>query len=666
MKPLVRPGAGPLLAALLSAVAASAQATGETHWPDVTAFAATLAEHDLAGPYDELRGVLARAGELFHAQCVSSATESLLREPLAAPARALAWTDAALAAARSGPPDLFALLQQAAALRDLPELPAELGAARRAHLAPATASLGARLDVAEGLCRDAAVELDAAFAALSPAEREQLAAELPALLQRFVADVYVLSVERFGRAFTERIAKVDQAALLRAAAQVAPLLEPDFWLPLAGAAAPDVAVERPAGVDGELLARRDTPLGPILVGGPGPNRYALDALLIVDVGGDDAYGAGPARATLAHPIGLVVDLGGDDTWSAPAPGSSDPCGGQGGAVCGIAAVLDVAGDDRYAAARVAQGAGLCGVGLLLDLAGDDHYDGDALVQGAGLFGVGVLLDAGAGADVHSAGMLAQGFGGALGYGLLCDLDGADRRTATGRYPSSYGTDGQFQGLSQGAGVGLRGLGGASPQVAGGFGILLDGGGDDVDRVGEFGHGIGYFLGTGIARDVGGDDRVEAARYGIASAAHQAVGLVLDDAGDDRYEDPFTASLGGTWDCSVAILVDAAGDDRYHGAGITLGAATITSFAALVDGGGRDVYATEDQPATAFGAGGHPADVRNRVRSVSLFADLGGGADRYPPSGLVPAPADGLRAVRRARHRFEDREAESGVGLFVDR
>jgi hypothetical protein len=333
-------------------------------------------------------------------------------------------------------------------------------------------------------------------------------------------------------------------------------------------------------------------------------------------------------------------------------------------VLGVSLLCDFAGDDRYTAGRLAQGAGFAGVGILWDRAGDDRYEADALGQGAGGFGCGLLLDS-AGDDLCQARLDAQGFGWPRGVGLLADALGDDRRAASGGYPSTYGTAGEWSGNSQGAGFGFRTMDGVNPKLGGGYGVLLDGAGNDRSEVGEFGFGIGYFYGCGIVRDFGGDDQVDASRYGIATGAHNGIGIVFDDAGNDRYANPHTASIAGNWDLELSFFVDAQGDDQYHAEGIGLGGSTITSLAVFADLAGDDVYQLGSD--LGFGSCGHASDVERGSRSWAFFLDLGRGKDQYPSgSPLVPAPANDVECLRRREESSGEKRAVSGVGVFLDR
>ena len=418
-----------------------------------------------------------------------------------------------------------------------------------------------------------------------------------------------------------------------------PLLQPKVHNALAAALRKELAAAPPPpavpGVTGRLLYAEATPHGWILVGSTDANTYDAKVAFALDLGGNDTWRAASTRSDLGVPANVVIDLGGNDRYLADEPFA------QGCGLFGVSLPCDAAGKDVYEAGRGAQGCAFAGVGVLADAQGDDRYTADAFAQGAALHGTGALLDR-AGNDAMALGSDGQGYGLPQGVGLLLDVAGNDSRTATGARKSTYGTEGEFVGRAQGTAFGFRTV------APGGLGALVDGGGKDVNTVGEFGHGCGYFFGVGVARDRGGDDQTFASRYGIATGAHHGVGAVFDDAGNDLWDNRHTASIAGNWDLTVSCLFDRAGDDRYLGDGITLGSSTITSFAALVDGSGKDVYETGSD--LAFARCGH--------------------ADDPATSPLQPKPANGSTVVRSGEDTLGEGDAKqtavSGRGVFVDR
>ncbi|MCC6784785.1 MAG: hypothetical protein IT457_18205 [Planctomycetes bacterium] len=649
-----------MIRVLLVTVAGLASLAAQTPWPDLETARALFAEQQMSEAYDALRARLGRTAELYGASGATRTAIAMLGDPLAAPGTAIAITDRLDHAVRAKALDLHALFVECARCSDVEPPSDDFGPAMTETLLARAEGFDARLDLAVELLTDARRELDVAFAAIPVEERAALHDATQALLSTFVGNVYPTMDPAHG-ATVRRLLQIDRAALLRAACSASIVAQPGFWMPLRDEARRRAAASTAKldGIEGKLIEVRDTPCGPLVLGGFAKNRYARPVALAVDFGGDDTWSAAASAAERGHELTIAVDLYGNDSYEAPAPGAAS----HGAACLGIAILVDQFGDDRYAGERLTQGAGAAGIGVLCDLAGKDSYVADAYAQGAGFFGYGVLVD-GAGNDTLEAALYAQGFGAPAAVGLCIDVAGEDRRTATGRYPSSYGTAGEFMAMSQGCGIGMRTLDTGKVHVGGGFGILLDGGGDDHDTVGEFGYGIGYFLGVGIVRERGGNDLVEASRYGIATGAHQAVGLVLDDDGDDRYVNRHVASIAGNWDHMVSVLIDARGDDVYEAGGISLGSATITSFGALIDGAGKDRYAAGGGE-LALGNCGHPEDVRNGLRSIALFLDLAG-QDEYLETHASTAATNGALTPRRRSDTHETKTAESGLGLFVDR
>jgi len=223
----------------------------------------------------------------------------------------------------------------------------------------------------------------------------------------------------------------------------------------------------------EITFDWESPLGWIRIRGEGDDTVdGTDALLIVDLGGNDTYTGGVAASTSDRPLGLLLDVSGDDTYESDLPA-------QGAGLTGVGILLDAAGDDTYRARHYAQGVGQFGLGLLADLGGNDRYVNRYSGQGCGYFGIGLLFDA-AGEDEYTLWADGQGLGGVSGVGVLADRTGNDTYTAvrehsvTGR--PSYHSPGLDVGVSnaQGSGMGRRGDGADGHSWAGGLGALLDG------------------------------------------------------------------------------------------------------------------------------------------------------------------------------------------------
>ena len=486
--------------------------------------------------------------------------------------------------------------------------------------------------------RAAARHVELAFEGLSEAERDQLRAGIEPLLRRFDRSFYLDegdSAETESHIRTLRLAKrVDVAQLLHAAACLSSLTEPQTLDRIEAAARrlQPVTDGLPSTFEGRFLHAEQTPWGWFVVGDTSANVYAGPAAIIVDLGGDDTYLAGPG-APVDAPVALLIDMGGDDTYIGNRAGS------LGGALAGVGLLVDRDGDDTYAGDVLTQGAAFCGVGILWDAGGHDTYLAQHSSQGAGFFGAGLLIDLD-GDDLLSLGQFGQGLGGAHGIGLLLDGGGSDRYVADLKVASGYGTPGVYNGWAQGVGVGFRGY------APGGLGLLIAAGdGDDTYQAGDFSQGTGYFFGLGILADSGGNDRYEGARYCQGSAAHQAAGILLDDAGDDIYHGSVGANQGAAWDAAVGVLVDLAGHDSYVGGGLSQGAAAMNGVGWLYDLAGDDSYRTGSGQADGGSIrywGGRGA------LNLGLLIDSGG-VDHYS------------RADRQDGAQLRD----SRVGLFRD-
>jgi hypothetical protein len=348
----------------------------------------------------------------------------------------------------------------------------------------------------------------------------------------------------------------------------------------------------PAGVTGQFAW--ETPLGWIRVLGTGGDTTDCeDALLVVDLGGDDYYTGPIAAGTPTRPIGLVLDLAGDDRYNGKAQG----CGR-----CGIGVLLDAAGNDQYEAEQSAQGMGQFGLGVLADLDGEDFYRARWSAQGCGYFGIGLLLDA-AGKDDYHLHADGQGFGGVAGVGVLADRSGNDRYVAepdaakSGR-PSYHSKLKVSVSNVQGCAMGRRGDGADGHSWAGGLGALIDVEGDDAYVAGNWAQGTGYWFGTGLLWDGAGNDSYSGHVWAQATGAHFCIGALLDEAGDDRYGALERNSICFGHDFTIALLFDAAGNDRYetpeHGIGYSIN----RSFAILIDAAGNDFYRAKNAPGFA--------------------------------------------------------------------
>lgn len=649
--------AAALLVALASAGAAFAQAQDRPPLPDLLQRAGVAAGSRGAAELAGLDTSPTRDQQLPFFRAVMAA-------PLEAPYRAGSLADAIRADAASP----RGLVGWAGALT---------GA--RVHR-PADAGMGAieaRLrdaadPLAEGLAWMAATRAGAGWVPALP-DRAQLPDPLRYELARVLAAM--AQSQRFlQRAFERFPAGVTPELLRRQALQgrLTPFETPDYrqLLPL---------VEREAVVAGmlDLVGAVDrlqrfvkqeavpavawslqTPFGWIVVDTTGrDNRHRLkDVLLVLDVGGDDAYEFLERSDT--HAIGVLLDHRGNDRYATTAPGA-DPSS----ATLGYGILWDTEGDDRYLGTEQAQASALFGAALLVDGGGSNRFEASRHSQAHAIGGIAVLAGAG-GDDAFSAQTYSQATGGPGGVALLVDAGGNDRYTLGNEplvRPSPQLPDRNVS-MGQGAGYGMRGAFFDGRSTAGGIGLLFDLAGNDRYEAQLFAQGMGYYEGLGMLLDDGGDDRFETAWYGMGAGVHYAAGLLLKrGTGNDVYRSSHEMVLGSGNDLSVGVFVDEGGNDEYSVGQLSLGVAHANSTGIFVDGTGNDRYAVTSTTCRALGAAYmlEWGNARENVPSLGLFMDLGG-VDSYPAQcGRVAN--DSLWAGPRAWPRLDLRsEAAAGV------
>jgi hypothetical protein len=353
----------------------------------------------------------------------------------------------------------------------------------------------------------------------------------------------------------------------------------------------------------------------VLLGGA---RTVVDggAALVIDLGGDDTWKrAAVVEGAEAPRVVVVIDLAGNDQWY----GERGPAF----AACGVALVVDAKGKDLYHGGRLAQGCAAFGCAALIDLEGDDSYVAKDYSQGYSFAGIGVLVDR-SGNDSYSAYAYAQGGGNGNGLAALVDGGGDDRYVANGHWPDVYGDSGpgSFHGASQGYSFGFR----DGRMLAGGLGLFADfGAGKDEYESGNFSQGGAYFFGFGLMFDGGGDDLNRGYRYSQGFGVHQAVGVRWDAGGNDRYDTKCAANCGAGWDQGVGWLIDEAGDDQYDVGGLALGGTANSAVAVLIDGGGADRYGGGGG---ADSQGGSGDSSYHQFQAIGALLDFGGGKDSY--------------------------------------
>jgi hypothetical protein len=219
--------------------------------------------------------------------------------------------------------------------------------------------------------------------------------------------------------------------------------------------------------------------------------------------------------------------------------------------------------------------------------------------------------------------------------MLVDLAGNDRYLADldGRRQGIYRN--QSVSFVQGSGCGRRADFGDGHSLGGGFGILVDGAGDDVYESGAYGQGNAYWWSVGILEDRGGDDTYHMMQYGLGTAPHFAIGICVDLTGNDAYNVGFPVMqryLGHGRDGSVGVFIDGDGDDRYEFTCDSAGHADLNTIAWFWDRRGDDVYALIPSSGRLRGLGsvapyGPFRTFRDTMPSIGIFLDTGG-RDEY--------------------------------------
>jgi hypothetical protein len=391
--------------------------------------------------------------------------------------------------------------------------------------------------------------------------------------------------------------------------------------------------------------RLATPLGVVQILGAGADAVTEPAILTVDLGGDDRYeGRHAVPLTLRTPLALVIDLDGNDAYVGGDVAVAMACG-----LFGVGAIFDLAGDDSYQVLESGLGAGWYGCGVLVDFAGNDRYVvDDVWGQGAAHVGAGVLIDLD-GDDFYTCGSESQGLGSTLAAGVLLDVAGDDRYLARDDGNPSPLYNNQSVSMAQGVGYGRRADLGDGHSLAGGFGVLVDGAGDDTYHASAWSQGAGYWWAAGLLEDLGGNDSYRNGKYSLGAAAHFAVGCQVDLSGDDRYnvgnESAVNQFQGHARDGSIGVSIDGDGRDEYFLKSHCAGSGDLASIGLFWDRRGDDRYTVAyEPPDVAPGGSGTPGwsdtppmgsatlytpfhSFRDDLDAVGFFLDSGG-RDEY--------------------------------------
>ena len=385
---------------------------------------------------------------------------------------------------------------------------------------------------------------------------------------------------------------------------------------------------------GDFSFSQLTPLGRIIIGGPGENSYNYpDLAFLLDVGGNDTYsGCVGANPSVQVPVSVALDLSGNDLYENPVENLPS----QGSGMLGIGMLLDVAGDDYYESQSFSQGSGRFGVGILLDAAGKDEYRSVSFSQGSGAFGIGLQVDL-AGDDRYYTYYYAQGYGFSKGLGLLLDRRGNDQYIADDENLIHVGDETPLhnESAAQGYGAGRRADLRDGHDMSGGLGILNDWEGDDTYSCGVFGQGTSYWYGFGLLYDGKGNDSYKGAFFVQGTTAHYSISELLDEGGNDQFLTTMSLGMGYAHDCSVSFFINQGGDDTYSAPGDLLhrnnsvGGALYNGEGFFVDIGGNDTYNVPDEQ-QSMGVGfnnGSKGYWSTDELTIGMFLDIGG-RDRY--------------------------------------
>jgi hypothetical protein len=337
---------------------------------------------------------------------------------------------------------------------------------------------------------------------------------------------------------------------------------------------------------GPVLYEAMTPIGKVIVGGPGSNVYTEDAALILDLGGDDLYlnNAGGTRPGM--PVALVIDWGGNNRYISKEKFS------QGAGVLGGGFLIDLGESATFVSLDGSQGAGFWGIGVLYRGDGEGTFTARRFSQGAGQMGIGLMANR-RGDSRYLCSHDGQGLGLFGGAGILIDEGGNDFYQLGGLEPDFRDASRSTVSMGQGFGKGVR-PDKDSNGVPGGIGMLIDEMGDDTRVADYFAQGASYYYGFGILNDMAGDDQYISGRYSQGAGIHSSVGVLLDGKGNDFYYASFGVAQGMGHDFGVGFLEDDEGDDYYWGGTLVQGAATGGGIGVFMDAGGHDMRVHADQ------------------------------------------------------------------------
>lgn len=457
-----------------------------------------------------------------------------------------------------------------------------------------------------------------------------------------------------------------------------------------------------AGSPGDLVDERPY----LIVSSDAAHHYEQgdDAIVIVDVGGDDTYDNAQGSPFADGLAQVLVDLAGDDSYVDTVTGTSPTVdlATQGAAVAGVGGLLDAGGndvfdasaaygatDDAVATSLLAQGAASLGAGAFVALGGQDCLTAQArshgapasvLAQGAGALGGGAAVFHAQPADTCPASpslravaddrvLVDDGdtYRAELGPSYAVGQGAAEAGAGTfagGTQAQSYealAEGGQARTIAQGAaqpGVGLHAdAGGADARLADARGEATL----DVHLSGSY-----AYAGALATVDLGGSQTLAQGAAALGTA-----GLLDAGTGPDIYEATSTmlataiahaetSASGGITEAYATVDVE---DTRTLGHGAAdagLAVHTSTSPPAAVPG--HDTYRSladldAHSDATAIGGSQNTASATTRAGDAQAaglgHATLGGGAH-------ADAGGDDDRSLRASLQASADATVDSGT------
>lgn len=418
----------------------------------------------------------------------------------------------------------------------------------------------------------------------------------------------------------------------------------------------------------------ETSMGVVGIFGDGSDEISGDYSLIIDLGGDDVYeGSTAVPRSMTKPIGMVIDLGGNDTYGSEDSRASLACGNH-----GIGAIFDLGGNDSYTCDESGIACAWYGTGLVVDYSGDDYYYSRIWGQAAAHAGIGMLMDL-EGDDRYECIEQSQAFGSTYGAGVLVDGAGNDVYFADPEGDLSETFEFRTVNFAQGTGFGRRADFYDGHSLGGGFGILVEGDGNDSYTGSVYTQGAGYWWSVGALEDRGGNDTYRNEQYSCGSAPHFAIGCCVDLMGDDAYnvgyEDVERQIQGHARDGSMAVFIDGAGDDDYFLPNLAAGSSDLNCLTLFWDRIGDDHYVADRNPprATAFSFGdstryGEFNTFRDEMASIGIFLDTGGAdvyEERDPLDGDEEAISNLVRIPFGNDKEWMQRDEDPNYGYGID-